>query len=79
VDDRNDVDQALKRRHAAGWCVGDTAFVTEAGVLVWLVSEVNGETVIRAEGPTQVGPGWRRVTKHGRAGCSRASGYRNVT
>ena len=48
--DDNDVDQALKLLHAAGWNVGDTAFLTEAGALVWLVSGVNGENVIRAEG-----------------------------
>jgi hypothetical protein len=53
VDDQDDVDQALKLLHATGWCVGDTAFVTEAGTLVWLVSGRNGEKVIRAEGPTQ--------------------------
>ena len=50
--DGDDLDQALKLLHAAGWCVGDTAFLTEAGVLVWLVSGRNGENVIRAEGPT---------------------------
>jgi hypothetical protein len=53
MDDHDDVDQALKQLHAAGWSIGDTAFVTEAGTLVWLVSGRNGEKVIRAEGPTQ--------------------------
>jgi hypothetical protein len=53
VDDLDDVDQALKLLHAAGWIVGDTAVVTEAGILVWLVSGRNGENVIRAEGQTE--------------------------
>jgi hypothetical protein len=53
IHGHDDVDQALKLLHAAGWSVGDTAFVTEAGTLVWLVSGRNGENVIRAEGPTQ--------------------------
>jgi hypothetical protein len=34
VDDGSHVDQPLKLLHAAGWCVGDTAFVTEAGTLI---------------------------------------------
>jgi hypothetical protein len=58
VDDHDDVDQALKLLHAAGWSVGDTAFVTEAGALVWLVSGCNGENVIRAERLTQAAT-WR--------------------
>ena len=53
MDHHDDVDQALALLHAAGWSVGDTAFVTESGALVWLVSGRNGENVIRAEGPTQ--------------------------
>jgi hypothetical protein len=41
-----------------GQLIGDIAFVTAAGVLVWLVSGRNGENVIRAEGPTQAAA-WR--------------------
>jgi hypothetical protein len=58
MDHHDDVDQALTLLHAAGWCIGDTAFVTETGSLVWLVSGRNGENVIRAEGPTQA-EAWR--------------------
>ena len=54
MDDHDDVDHCPKLLHAAGWCIRDTAFVTEASTLVWLVSDRNGENVIKAEGPTQV-------------------------
>jgi hypothetical protein len=58
VDDGSHVDQPLKLLHAAGWCVGDTAFVTAAGTLIWLVSGCNGENVIRTEGLTQAAAWW---------------------
>jgi hypothetical protein len=66
MDDHDAVDQALKLLHGSGWCVGDTAFVTEAGSLVWLVSGRNGENVIRAEGPTQAAA-WRMACDQARA------------
>jgi hypothetical protein len=74
MDDHDAVDQALKLLLAADWSVGDTACVTEAGLLAWLVTGRNGENVIRAKGPTQAAawlmacdqarevgmlPGWR--------------------
>jgi hypothetical protein len=66
VDNHDDVDQAMKLLHAAGWCIRDTAFVTEAGALVWLVSGRNGENVIRAEEPTQAAA-WRAACDQARA------------
>jgi hypothetical protein len=66
VDDHNDIDQDPKQLHAAGWCVGDTAFVTEASTLIWLVSGRNGENVIRAEGLTQAAA-WRAACDQARA------------
>jgi hypothetical protein len=57
---------AWNKLHAAGWSVGDTAFVTEAGTLIWLVSGVDGEDVIRAEGPTQAAA-WRTACDQARA------------
>jgi hypothetical protein len=53
IVDGNNIDQSFEQLYAAGWCVGDTAFVTEAGALVWFVSGRTGENIIRAEGPTQ--------------------------
>jgi hypothetical protein len=49
-----------------GQLIGDAAVVTEAGVLVWLVSGRNGENVIKAEGPTQVAT-WRAACDQARA------------
>jgi hypothetical protein len=73
MDDHNVVDQALKLLHAADWCVGDTAFATEAGALVWLVSGRNGENVIRAEGSTQAAA-WRAVCDQARPRRCRGAG-----
>jgi hypothetical protein len=53
IDIHETVDQALVQLHASGWSVGDTAFVTEAGTLVWLVPGRNGEDIVRAEGQTR--------------------------
>ena len=50
-----------------GQLIGDTAFVTVVGVLVWLVSGRNGENIIRAEGPTQ-GETWLVACDQARAG-----------
>jgi len=73
VDEHDEID-CLKLLHAAGWCVGDTAFVTQAGKLSWLVYGTNGENIVRAEGETRAAarraawcqagavgmlPGWR--------------------
>jgi hypothetical protein len=66
MDDHDVVDQALKLLHGSGWSVGDTAFVTVAGTLVWLVSGRNGENVIRAEVPTQA-TAWRAACDQARA------------
>jgi hypothetical protein len=61
------IDLIMDQLHAAGWSIGDTAFVTEAGALVWLVSGRNGENVIRAEGPTQAAA-WLITCDQARAG-----------
>jgi hypothetical protein len=53
--------EAIDALHRAGWCVGDTAFASEAGGRVWLVSGRNGENVIRAERATVV-EAWRNVS-----------------
>ena len=66
MDYHDDIDQALKLLHASGWSAGDTAFVTEAGLLVWCVSGRNGENVIRAEGPTRAAA-WRLACDQARA------------
>jgi hypothetical protein len=44
--------ECLDRLHCAGWTIGDTAFRSPDGRLVWLVSGRNGENQIRAEGAT---------------------------
>ena len=45
-------DESYLRLHAAGWSIGDTAYL-ERCELVWLVTGTNGENVIRAEEPTR--------------------------
>jgi hypothetical protein len=50
-----DINQTLELVHAAGWCVGNTAFVTEAGLLVWCVSGRNGENVVPQERSRAIG------------------------
>ena len=47
-----DTASILKRLHHAGWTIGDTAFHTVDGRVVWVVSGVNGENQVRAEGAT---------------------------
>jgi hypothetical protein len=42
------VDESLDRLHRAGWSIGETA-----GSVAWIVSGMNGEHVIRAEGCSQ--------------------------
>ena len=44
---------ALGQLHRAGWSIGSTAFAGEGRGLVWLVTGLNGENVIRAEGATE--------------------------
>jgi hypothetical protein len=44
--------ECLDRLHRAGWTIGDAAFRTTDGRLVWVVSGRNGETQIQAEGAT---------------------------
>jgi hypothetical protein len=43
------VSAILARLHQAGWSIGDAAFQHEGGLIVWLVSGHNGESLIRAE------------------------------
>jgi hypothetical protein len=50
----------------AGWSVGDTAFTTGSGGLVWVVSGHNGENLIRAEGPTSAAA-WRSACDQARS------------
>jgi hypothetical protein len=49
-----------------GQLIGDAAFVTAAGALVWLVSGRSGENVIKAEGPTRAAA-WRVAVDQARA------------
>jgi hypothetical protein len=50
----------------AGWNIGDTAFATDAGGVVWVVSGHNGENLIRAEGPTSAAA-WRLAVDQARS------------
>jgi hypothetical protein len=52
------VDAILERLHRAGWSIGDVAFQYEGGRVVWLVSGLNGENLIRAEGSTRAAAWW---------------------
>jgi hypothetical protein len=53
-------DESFLRLHAAGWSIGDAAYVWR-GALVWLVTGSNGENVIRAEGPSRDAAWWAAV------------------
>ena len=56
-------DESFLRLHAAGWSIGDVAYVDRgdgAPVLVWLVTGTKGEDRIRAEGPTR-DEAWREA------------------
>ena len=60
-------DESFLRLHAAGWSIGDAAYVERGdGVrLVWLVTGTNGENRIRAEGPTR-DEAWREAVGQAR-------------
>jgi hypothetical protein len=47
------IEDALGQLHRVGWSIGSTAFHSTGGGLVWLVSGLNGENLIRAEGATE--------------------------
>jgi hypothetical protein len=64
--DDDPVCEHLAELHRAGWSVGDAAFVTDAGGLVWVVSGHNGENPIRAEGLTPA-VAWRAACDQARA------------
>jgi hypothetical protein len=62
----DDIAEAFGRLHRAGWSIGSTAFATEAEGVVWVVSGVNGENAIRAEGPTEAAA-WRVAVDQARS------------
>jgi hypothetical protein len=62
----DDIAEAFGRLHRAGWSIGSTAFATDAGGVVWVVSGVNGENAIRAEGPTEAAA-WRAAVAQARS------------
>jgi hypothetical protein len=51
-DDLPRVADCFTRLRRSGWSVGETAFSTEGGGLVSIVTGTNGENAIRAEGAT---------------------------
>jgi hypothetical protein len=52
-DDPDFIADALAQLHAAGWSIGETAFVDlERGGIVHVVIGANGENLIGAEGKT---------------------------
>jgi hypothetical protein len=52
-DDPDFIADALAQLHAAGWSIGETAFVdVECGGIIHVVIGTNGENQIRAEGET---------------------------
>lgn len=60
-----DVIEAFLTLKRAGWSIGDTAFVGPTGDRRWLVSGMNGENLIQAEGATQ-GEAWQRAMERAR-------------
>jgi hypothetical protein len=50
------IDESRERLHRAGWSIGESA-----GATVWLVTDTNGENVLRAEGGSQ-SEAWYRAT-----------------
>jgi hypothetical protein len=57
--------EIIKPLRRAGWSLGDTAFHTVGGRLVWVVSGTNSENRIRAEGATSV-EAWRGAAEQAR-------------
>ena len=51
------VDEWAAHLDAAGWSVGESCFMTDAGVM-WQVDGTNGEIRLLARAPTQTGA-WR--------------------
>jgi hypothetical protein len=58
-------DESFARLKRAGWSVGDVTVFGAAGKR-WLVSGVNGENVIQAEGNTQA-EAWHRACRQAEA------------
>jgi hypothetical protein len=54
-------DDSFARLHCSGWSVGEAAFLTSDGRIMWLVSGMNGENVVQAHGATQAEAWWRAV------------------
>jgi hypothetical protein len=65
-------DESFGRLKRAGWSVGETAVLGAAGRR-WLVSGVNGENVIQAEGDTQAEAWFRACQQAGSGGDAAAS------
>jgi hypothetical protein len=57
--------EILGALHRAGWSIGDTAFHTADGRLVYVVLGRNGENRIRAEGATPA-EAWRGAAEQAR-------------
>jgi hypothetical protein len=55
--DARTIDGCAAHLYATGWSVGDTWFMTDAGI-VWQVDGSNGENRLLARAPTQAGA-WR--------------------
>jgi hypothetical protein len=62
--DARSVAHALDRLKRAGWSIGD-AEVDGPGARCWMVSGVNGENLIRAEGRTEA-EAWGRAVDQAR-------------
>jgi hypothetical protein len=62
----DDSERCYLALHAAGWSIGDAAFVGSDGSRHWLVSGSNGENLIRAEGVTR-DEAWRKALEQARA------------
>jgi hypothetical protein len=58
-------DDSLIRLHRSGWTIGDTTFSDGDG-LVWLITGLNGENCIRAEGATQA-EAWHKAVEQAAA------------
>jgi|GEM_PF-5972051 len=65
-DPAEEIAEHYARLHWAGWSVGSTAVMAADGTRRWMVTGVNGENLIRAEGWTEV-EAWREAV--GQAGA----------